>query len=223
MLTVLHLTLVLWMAIPFPYFMTAGANIFTVPKLRDNGAMLGQISFISGMACGLVMGLFYGLLVPAAVCGAILALGAVMLYEWTRRTVVDRTFYVGLAGEVPPAVCDAGPYRYVRHPFYLSYMVAFVAVAVAFPSVIVSGVCALNIGLFVYMALDDERMLQQSPLATDYESFDVLPRPKKGGDSFRKTATSRREDDLCSVDVPVMDRSACAASAHLLFQDLRYL
>jgi protein-S-isoprenylcysteine O-methyltransferase Ste14 len=167
----LHLLLLLWMAIPFPYFMTAGANIFAVPKLRDNGATLGQISFISGMACVLVMGLFYGLLVPAALCGAILAMGAVMLNEWTRRTVVDRHFYVGLAGEVPPALCDAGPYRYVRHPFYLSYMLAFVAVAVAFPSFIVSGVCVANIGLFVFMAIDDERVLLGSAMAADYQSY----------------------------------------------------
>lgn len=167
----IHLVLVLWMAIPFPYFMTAGANIFTVPKLRDNGAMLGQISFISGMVCVLVMGLFYGLLVPAAICGAILALSSVMLYEWSRRTVVDRNFYIALAGEVPPAVCDAGSYRYVRHPFYLSYMVAFVAVAVAFPSLMVAGVCLANIGLFVYMAFDDERVMLGSTLGADYKSY----------------------------------------------------
>ena len=167
----LHLALVLWMALPFPYFMAAGANIFTVPKLRDNGAMLGQISFISGMVCVLVMGLFYGLWVPPALCGAILALGAVMLYEWTRRTVIDRNFYVGLAGEVPPAVCDSGPYRYVRHPFYLSYMLAFIAVAVAFSSLVVSGVCLLNIGLFVYMAFDDERVLFASAIGEDYQAY----------------------------------------------------
>jgi protein-S-isoprenylcysteine O-methyltransferase Ste14 len=166
----LHLVLVLWMAIPFPYFMTAGANTFTVPKLRDTGAVLGQLSFISGMVCVLVMGLFYGLLVPAAICGAILSLSAVMLYEWTRRTMVDRNFYVGLAGEVPPAVCDTGPYRYVRHPSYLSYMVALVGVAVAFPSLVVSVVCALNIGLFVYMAIDDERVLSGSAIAADYQA-----------------------------------------------------
>jgi protein-S-isoprenylcysteine O-methyltransferase Ste14 len=159
------------MAIPFPYFMTAGANIFTVPKLRDNGAMLGQISFISGMVCVLVMGLFYGLQVPMALCGCILALCSVMLYEWTRRTVVDRHFYIALAGEVPPALCDAGPYRYVRHPFYLSYMLSFVGVAVAFPSLIVSGACLVNIGLFVYMAIDDERVLLASPLGADYRSY----------------------------------------------------
>ena len=101
----------------------------------------------------------------------VLALCSVALYAWTRRTAVDRNFYVGLAGEVPPALCDAGPYRFVRHPFYLSYMVAFLAVAVAFPSFIVVGVCLLNIGLFVYMALDDERVLLVSPLGADYERY----------------------------------------------------
>jgi protein-S-isoprenylcysteine O-methyltransferase Ste14 len=166
----LHLILVLWMAVPFAYFISAGGNIFTVPKFRDTGAVLGQLSLASGMACVIVMGLFYGLLVPAALCGAILAMGAVILYEWTRRTVVDRHFYVGLAGEVPPVLCDAGPYRYVRHPFYLSYVLAFVAIAVAFPSLIVSGVCLANIGLFVYMAIDDERTLLGSAIAADYQS-----------------------------------------------------
>jgi protein-S-isoprenylcysteine O-methyltransferase Ste14 len=171
MATTLHLAIVLWMAIPFPYFMSAGANTFTVPKLRDNGAMLGQLSFVSGMLCVLFMGLFYSLLVPPAVCGAILALGSLMFYEWTRRTVVDRNFYVGLSGEVPGAVCDTGPYRFVRHPFYLSYMVAFLGVAVAFPSLIVVGVCLVNMGLFIYMAFDDERVLLRSTLATDYGSY----------------------------------------------------
>ena len=167
----LRLAFIFWMVCPFLYFTTAGANTFIVPTLRDNGATLGQISFLSGMACVLFMGLFYGLWVPPAVCGAFLALGSLMLYEWSRRTVVDRNFYIGLSGEVPGAVCDTGPYRHVRHPFYLSYMVAFVAVAVAFPSPIVSGVCVLNMGLFVYMAFDDERVLLASAMAADYQAY----------------------------------------------------
>lgn len=151
--------------------MTAGANIFTVPKLRDNGAALGQISFISGMVCVLVMGLFYGFLLLAALGGCIFALCSVLLYEWSRRTVVDRNFFGGLAGEVPAAVCEVGPYQYTRHPFYLSYIVAFVGVAVALPSLIVAGVCLLNVGLFVYMAFDDERVLLGSALGANYKSY----------------------------------------------------
>jgi protein-S-isoprenylcysteine O-methyltransferase Ste14 len=171
MQTLLHLVLVFWMLIPFPYFTTAGVNTFTVPALRNNGAVLGQVSFISGMVCVLVMGLFSGLLLPLALCGCALALCAVLLYEWTRRTVVERDFYVGLSGEVPKAVCDKGPYEFVRHPFYLSYMLAFLGVAVAFPSFIVAAVCLLNIGLFLYMALDDERVLLASRLGADYRAY----------------------------------------------------
>lgn len=68
-------------------------------------------------------------------------------------------------------MCEAGPYRYVRHPFYLSYIVAFVGVAVAFPSLIVVAVCLINVGLFVYMAVDDERVLLASAMAVDYERY----------------------------------------------------
>ena len=50
-------------------------------------------------------------------------------------------------------------------------MVAFVAVAVAFPSLIVAVVCLLNIGLFGYMAVDDERVLLASAMAVDYENY----------------------------------------------------
>lgn len=173
MATILHLGIVLWLAVRFPYFISAGANTFTVPKLRDTGAVLGQISFMSGMLCVVIMGLFYGLLIPAALCGCVLALCSVVLYEWTDRTVVDRNFYIGLSGAVPGAIRDTGPYHFVRHPFYLSYIVAFLGVAVAFPSLIVSAVCLLNVGLFVYMAFDGERVLLQSPRAPDYVSYKV--------------------------------------------------
>ena len=171
MAIILHIALVFWMLIPFLYFITAAANTFRVPALRNNGAVLGQFSFVSGMLCVILMGLFSALSVPLAMCGCILALCSVLLYEVARRTVIDQDFYIGLGGEVPAAVCEKGPYRFVRHPFYLSYMVAFLGVAVAFPSAIVSGVCLINMGLFVYMAIDDERVLLSSKLGVDYRIY----------------------------------------------------
>ena len=117
----LHLDMSLWVASPFVYFLTAGAKTFTVPA-RDSGALLGQISFISGTACVLGLGFYQPLVWYQLLCGPVLALCSVVLYEWARRTVIDRNFYIALGGEVPAAVCRSGPYNFVRHPFYLSYV-----------------------------------------------------------------------------------------------------
>jgi protein-S-isoprenylcysteine O-methyltransferase Ste14 len=167
----LHLGVALWVVTPFLYFLTAGAKTFTVPALRDGGAQLGQYSFVSVMVCVLFFGFYQSLVWYLALCGAGLALSSLVLYESTRRTVIDRNFYTGLGGEVPSAVCENGPYQFVRHPFYLSYMVAFLGALVAFPSLVTAAVCVLDIALFIYMAVDDERVLLCSGLAGDYEAY----------------------------------------------------
>jgi protein-S-isoprenylcysteine O-methyltransferase Ste14 len=55
-------------------------------------------------------------------------------------------------------------------------MLAFLGVAIAFPSPIISSVCLLNIGLFLYMAFDDERVLLASAVAADYRSYKTRAR-----------------------------------------------
>jgi protein-S-isoprenylcysteine O-methyltransferase Ste14 len=167
----LHLGVALWVVTPFLYFLTAGAKTFTVPALRDGGAQLGQYSFVSVMICVLFLGFYQVLVWYQALCGAGLALISLVLYEWTRRTVIDRHFYTGLGGEVPAAVCDVGPYKFLRHPFYLSHMVAILGAVVAFPSLVTAAVCTLDIALFIYMGFDDERVLLQSELAGDYQTY----------------------------------------------------
>jgi hypothetical protein len=86
---VLHLILVLLIASPFFYFVTAGAQIFTVPKLRDAGIMFGALSFVSGMFGVLGFGLFHRLELSQGLCGVGLAVCSLTLYEWTRRTIQD--------------------------------------------------------------------------------------------------------------------------------------
>jgi protein-S-isoprenylcysteine O-methyltransferase Ste14 len=166
----LHLGASLWMAGPFVYFLATGAKTFNIPA-ADIGAVLGQLSFVSGMACVLGLGFYQALVWYQLLGGAVLALCSVVLYEWTRSTVIDRNFYTALGGEVPAAVCRSGPYKFLRHPFYLSYVIAFLGVVAAFPSLATGCVCLLNIGLFLYMAFDDEHVLLLSPLAAEYQAY----------------------------------------------------
>ena len=76
-----------------------------------------------------------------------------------------------LSGRTPDAVFQGGPYAYIRHPFYLSYMLAFAAAALALPQIPMLVVCAANLALYVYMAISDERTMVDSPLASDYAAY----------------------------------------------------
>jgi protein-S-isoprenylcysteine O-methyltransferase Ste14 len=182
-LTVTSFVLSLLLASPVMYFLVAGAKTFNVPELADAGAAWGQVSFLSESVAPIWIGLHHGMDTTNGLIGGAIAVLSVSLYEWTRWTVAGRNFFIGLSGEVPVVVCEAGPYRYFRHPFYLSYMLAFLAMVVAGPTILTAAVFGCNVLLFVYMALDDERTLAKSPLAkpfAEYKSrvgtFLVLPR-----------------------------------------------
>jgi protein-S-isoprenylcysteine O-methyltransferase Ste14 len=84
---------------------------------------------------------------------------------------MDRRFHIAWSGDVPEAVCEAGPYGYVRHPLYTSYILAFAAMLATVPSPWTLAIFAINLGLFVHAARDDERSIAASALAAKYAPY----------------------------------------------------
>jgi len=157
----------------FLHFLIAGGKTFHVvnPDLEP-GAWMAQILFVFG---GTIAVWFLGLRHPiqpgnGLVAGIVLA-ASVALYEWARSTIRLRRFGIALGGHVPEAVCDEGPYRHIRHPVYLAYMLAYLAALVAVPHWLTAAIFALATILFAYSAIDDERTLAASPLAADYAAY----------------------------------------------------
>ena len=165
------IALTILLASPFQWFMGAGKNTF-IRRETSSGSVWGEASFTSGIMAIAWVGLFGGLSLDIATAGALaLASVSVALYEWTRRTVGPQHLFIGLSGQVPAAVLETGPYRHLRHPFYLSYLLAFVAMALAMRSWLGTGVLAANVVLFIAMALHDEATLARSPLAGAYAAY----------------------------------------------------
>ena len=165
------IVLTVLLASPFQWFLGAGNDTF-IRRDPSPGAVWGSWSFLSGIAAIAWVGLLGGLPLDAASVSALaLAVASVTLYEWARRTVGRKHLHIGLTDRVPDAVIEAGPYRDLRHPFYLSYLVAFAAVALAMRSRLGTGVLLANTALFVVMALHDERVLARSPLAGAYADY----------------------------------------------------
>ena len=52
--------------------------------------------------------------------------GAVGLFWWAVKTTRERRLKGAFAQDQPQLLHKTGPYRFVRHPFYLSYMLCWV-------------------------------------------------------------------------------------------------
>jgi protein-S-isoprenylcysteine O-methyltransferase Ste14 len=167
--TALALTLLL--VAPFQWFTVAAAKTFRIPQFSNSGATLGGMAFLLGTSVVLWQGLFAGLDVTLGAYGAVFSVLSLVLYEWARRTVVGRRFSVALAGDVPEEVCESGPYRYFRHPFYLSYIIASLGMLVATSNRNAGVAFVCNMGLFIYMARDDEQTLEASALGKQYTAY----------------------------------------------------
>lgn len=170
-LTLPKLGFLLLMGFGFTYFFLAGGRTFE--REGDTvGASLAYVAFLfTGTLATMLLGVRMPLHFANAVVAALLFVAALALYEWGRSTIFERGFYIAWSDEVPPALCDDGPYRWIRHPLYTSYILAFVALAVALPGIVTLAILAFNLALFLHAAWSDERSLARSDLAADYAKY----------------------------------------------------
>ena len=98
-------------------------------------------------------------------------LTSIALYEWARAAIWGRRFGIAWGDHVPEELCEAGPYRYVRHPLYLSYMLAWLAALVALPHWSTAVLLVVNVVVFTVAARSDEATIGTSPLAAAYAEY----------------------------------------------------
>jgi protein-S-isoprenylcysteine O-methyltransferase Ste14 len=168
-----HFILLFFLGGVFIHFTQAGARTFYSKNLENElGATIGSLSFMfGGTLTAWLLGVYQPIQRANGILAAIVLALSVALYEWSRHTIWGQRFGLGLGEHVPEAVCDRGPYRFVRHPIYLSYMLAFGAVLIALPHWLTATVFAANVTIFTYTAFTDERTLARSALAADYAVY----------------------------------------------------
>ena len=159
------------LALCFYYFLLAGGRTLKIKDGDDLQVAVAQVSFLSGLFGTIWLGIRMPVPIANAAGGAALMVCALLLFEWARHSVRDRGFRIAWSGEVPEGLCEQGPYRFVRHPLYASYIVAFAAQLVALPSWWTLVIFAFNAGLFIHAAFDDERSMARSELAADYAAY----------------------------------------------------
>lgn len=117
-------------------------------------------------------GVWLGLLDPRALAGACaLYAGSLALYWWTLRTVREHRLTFAYTPDVPEVLIEAGPYRYVRHPFYTAYTLCYLAAPLALLAWWLLPTAAFMFLVYRQAAVMEERKFAASALQAAYRDY----------------------------------------------------
>ena len=152
-------------------FAWAMKHFFTHPTGSSFGMRLIKIS-------GIVFGILHvhGVLTTPsdwqyAFAGWAIYCVSLALFWWTlqtnRRTALSAAFSV----DTPQHLVTSGPYRYVRHPFYTSYMLAWTAGAVTTQDTLLVASAVFMAAVYWVAAVIEERKFEDSELSAAYRAY----------------------------------------------------
>ncbi|HEY9011711.1 MAG TPA: isoprenylcysteine carboxylmethyltransferase family protein, partial [Devosia sp.] len=71
----------------------------------------------------------------------------------------------------PRSFVNEGPYRFVRHPFYVSYIILWGGFAIATWSALAIVPFLVMLAVYIYAARDEERKFGLTDMADDYAGY----------------------------------------------------
>jgi len=157
--TVPRLILVVVLGCSFVYFLGAGARTFTSSGTDDVGALWAQISFGSGALTTIRLGLLVPIRLYTGLASIAILVCSLALYESARHVIWGRGFYIAWSGDVPEALCERGPYAYIRHPIYALSILLVAATAFVLPTWPMIAIALTNATLVNLKARNEERHL----------------------------------------------------------------
>jgi protein-S-isoprenylcysteine O-methyltransferase Ste14 len=110
---------------------------------------------------------------PVAALLVALALEAVSLWLFFRTIAASRdgALHFAFDTENPVSLVTAGPYRYVRHPFYTSYLVFWTGLAIGTWSLWSIPVLVLMAVLYTVAARDEETKFGRTGMSEEYAAY----------------------------------------------------
>ncbi len=117
-------------------------------------------------------------------CAALLYLSALSLFWWALWSNALRPLSAAFSPDAPVHLTDHGPYRFIRHPFYCSYLLTWAAGFVATAQMWLLPTVAVMLVIYIRAAMLEEEKFTRSPLSGSYQQYRsrtglFLPNPIK--------------------------------------------
>jgi protein-S-isoprenylcysteine O-methyltransferase Ste14 len=107
----------------------------------------------------------------ARAAGFSLHLLGIALFGWAVLATRQNRPAMAFAGERPDHIFKSGPYAYIRHPFYASYLLYWLGCVVATSSLVLAFIFLALAALYTIAALGEERAFSHSAIGDEYEAF----------------------------------------------------
>ena len=148
----------------------AGKAHFASEKMPPGALLISVVVVVTGL---LFLYLTWGMSQPLAAQVAGLA---VQLFSWWlfwQAIRASRSARLRLAFDEnnPHGLVTAGPYRYVRHPFYVSYLLFWTGWSIAIWHPTVLAPLAIIIAIYVFAARMEERKFAATQLSGEYAAY----------------------------------------------------
>jgi protein-S-isoprenylcysteine O-methyltransferase Ste14 len=131
-------------------------------KLTSALSLLGFAWFLYHLTAGAAAGW------PVAL---ILFAGALAVFTWAIKATRKTPPTLAFDTDQPSFLLHQGPYRYVRHPFYLAYIMFWIATALAAHTLLAWAAPAIMTSLYIHAATREERKFAMSELSAAYATY----------------------------------------------------
>lgn len=106
------------------------------------------------------------------------------IFQKCRRLIRYRGLTLIFSKDKSEYILRVGPYKYIRHPFYFSYLLSYFSIAFLTSNIIVLIAAFLMLFIYTYAAIFEERKFKSSELRDRYIEYSketgmFLPNPIK--------------------------------------------
>jgi protein-S-isoprenylcysteine O-methyltransferase Ste14 len=149
--------------------------------------------------CGIVFGLLHIAAIAATpgisslqgLAGAALYTGALALFWWAIGASGGRRLSAAFSPDLPGHLVAQGPYQFIRHPLYCSYLLCWAAGWAVTARWWLAPTVGVMLVIYLVAARQEEKKFMRSPLAESYLRYRartglLVPNPLKLFSSARK-------------------------------------
>lgn len=147
-----------------------GKNHFKSTEMPA-GANLVTAAVLTALAVFLLLVWTGSAPVPAVLAALVLEGLALWMFHRTAAASREGGLHFAFDKDHPVSLVTNGPYRFVRHPFYTSYLIFWTGLAIGSWTIWAIPVLLAMAAIYTIAARDEERKFANSPMAAEYAVY----------------------------------------------------